>query len=193
MSDSDTRGITISVDCPVCGRDVTITESTTWHKLKIDGEHHGRTWRGRPDHDCPVYFENVEHEIRSAYDFIGYEMPTIFTAVPATVTDQDVLQSVVDAVVTHGVGVTIDVVLQDADGERTGRGAAYGWYHDKKPSYYGVTRGIRTPQNVIVTESRREFAEFLEKWYYHNKEYEKPDTEYRDYEPDGENQSLEDF
>ena len=193
MTDSEAHGITISFTCPVCEQDVTLTESTGWHKIKIDGEDHGVTWKGTPDHECPVYFENLEHEIRSTYDFIGYEIPTIFTTVPETVTDQDVLQSLIDAVVTRGVGVAIKVELQDRDGERKGRGMAYGWYHDKKPSYYGFTRGIRTPQNAIMTESRREFAEFLERWFYFNKDYARPDTDYGDYNPDGENQSLEDF
>lgn len=192
MSESRPVPITISFECPVCKRTVEMTNSRQ-HNLSNHGENHSRTATWDDDYDCLMFFGDEERRIRRKYDFIRYEMPPIFTKVPENVTDQETFLDVIDGTVTHQLGVTIEVTKKDTDGNVVGTGYVHGWYHDNKPSYYAVTTNLRTPQNVIVTESRSEFAEFLERWYYHNREYEKPDDEYRDYEPETENQSLEDF
>ena len=192
MAESEPNQITISFECPVCERQVEMITSKM-HNLINNGENHSPRSVWDSDYDCPVTFDDDERLIRQNYDFIRYRIPPIFTQVPASITDQEVLRSIVDSVVTHQLGVTILVGKQDDEGNNVGTGYVHGWYHDNKPSYYAVVRNLQTPQNVIVTESRKEFAEFLERWFYHNREHDKPDTEYTDAKPDPENSSLEEF
>jgi hypothetical protein len=192
VAESELDGVTISFDCPNCGERVQMVNSEM-HNLVNNGDNHSPRSVWDSDYDCPVHFSDDERVIRNNYHFIRYRMPPIFTRVPANVTDQDVLRSVVDSVVTHQLGVTIEVSKQDDDGNTVDTGYAHGWYHGNKPSYCGVLRNLDSPQNVIVTESRSEFAEFLERWFYYNREYNKPETEYIDSEPDPENSSLEEF
>lgn len=192
MGESAPAPVTISFECPVCERTVEMTNSQQ-HNLTDNGDDHSPRSTWDSEYDCPVFFRDDERMVRQNYDFIRYPMPPIFTKVPANVTDHEAFRAVMDGVVTHQLGVTIEVTKKDGDDNHVGTGYVHGWYHDNKPSYYAVTRNLQTPQNVIVTESRSEFAEFLERWYYHNREYEKTDDEYRDYKPDPSNRSLKDF
>lgn len=161
MSDSDVRGPTITFECPVCGEEVKMKE-TAQHNLKQLSEPHmpPPAWRDKPlDEQCPVHFWREDRVIHKNYDFIRYEIPFIFTQIPASVTSEEVLEATIDGLEHQSLGVTVKVDLEER------MGYVHAWYHSNQPAYYAVTERISSPQNVLVSESKSELRSFLKRWF----------------------------
>lgn len=193
MVENRDNRVTISFECPVCTEHVEMIETDS-HNLTLHEKNHKPTFSGKPKKDCPVYFGADERKVRRKYDFITYDIPTVFIRIPEQTTDPEVLEAAITSAEEQSFGIALRVSIQDRDGNRQGEGYVYAWYHGNNPSYYAVTVGIRTPHNVIVTESSTEFEDFLDKWFYWNRELERPDSSGKDGRSETrEDKSLDEF
>jgi hypothetical protein len=156
---------TLSFTCPICGADVQM-EETGQHNIKQLSEPHmpPPVWKNEiPDDDCAVHFSRQDRHILHKYDFIKYEIPFIFTQIPADITDTQILESAINGLQDEELGLSVKVDL-----ENNQTGFVHAWYHSNQPAYYAVTDGINTPQNVLVSGNEDELYDFLERWFLKN-------------------------
>lgn len=160
MSEHGAYGLELSFTCPVCGDDVTLLESAA-HHLHNPSETHQPNfpWKDTTGR-CDVHFTRCERQIRDRYDFLQYEVPIVFTSLPAHVADDAVLEAAIDGMEGQHLGVNVIVPLGD---DRQGN--VFAWYHSDDPRYYAVTAGLRTPKNVRVTGEREEVRQMLHRWF----------------------------
>jgi hypothetical protein len=186
MSGTD-QLLTISFECPVCEEQIEL-EGQANNSLFRGSNAHSKPWN--PEEGCSIAFSREERTIRRNYDFIQSTIPLLFVELCKQVTDQDILRSAIDAVDESGLGVSIEVTEED-DASHNYTLSVFGWYDTKTDMYYAVTHNIQTRKNVVVTESKQEFGEFIERWYYHNREYAQDDQDH--YYRSDQNRQLDSF
>lgn len=163
MSDNLPSGPTISFTCPVCGDDVEMVETDQHHLKQLSERHLPKPpYKAEPgEEQCKVHFDREERIIRQQYDFIRYEVPTVFMGIPSHVRADNVLEAGIQAVEDQNIGLTVQVDVEDGP-----KGKVMAWYHGNQPAYYAVTDRLRTPQNVLVSGNRDELQEFISNWFY---------------------------